>query len=127
MPKVLVIDDNAMMRVYLRRCLEMAGYEVEDWLPLSAMEIPERITASAPDLVITDYQMAGCNGLTVVRMARKVNPQLPILVLTAFRSDEMEAGLERFGVRRILDKPITAEDLVQAVKEFLDHPTVTDP
>jgi CheY-like chemotaxis protein len=119
MPKILVIDDNAMMRLYLRRCLEKAGYEVEDWVPTSAMEIPERITASAPDALVTDYQMPGCNGLTVARMAQKANPRLPILVLTAFRSEEIEAGLLKLGVRQLLDKPIRAEDLVRAVEEAL--------
>jgi CheY-like chemotaxis protein len=119
MPKVLVIDDNAMMRLYMRRCLEKAGYEVEDWLPMSAMEIPDRIAASAPDVIVTDYQMAGCNGLTVARMAQKVNTKLPILVLTAFRSEEIEAGLLKLGVRQLLDKPIRAENLVRAVEEAL--------
>jgi CheY-like chemotaxis protein len=120
--KILVIDDNAMMRLYMRRCLEKAGYEVEDWQPTSALEVPERITASAPDVLVTDYQMAGCNGLTVTRMARKVNPQLPILVLTAFRSEEIETGLEKLGVQQVLDKPISAEHLVQVVKAALAEP-----
>ena len=119
MPKVLVIDDNAMMRLYMRRCLEKAGYEVEDWLPMSAMEIPDRIAASAPDVIVTDYQMPGCNGLTVARMAQKVNPRLPVLILTAFRSEEIEAGLGKLGVRHLLNKPISAEELVLAVKEAL--------
>ena len=86
------------------------------------MEVPERITVAAPDVIITDYQMAGCNGLTVARMARKVNPELPVLVLTAFRSEEIEAGLERLGIQQILDKPIHAEDLVQAVQTALGEP-----
>jgi DNA-binding NtrC family response regulator len=122
MAKILVIDDSAMMRLYLRRCLEKAGFEVEDWLPLSAMEIGERLEAMGPDLILTDYQMAGCNGVTVARMARKSNPKMPIIVITAFRNLEIESSLERFGVRTILDKPVSAELLVQAVKDALETP-----
>jgi CheY-like chemotaxis protein len=125
--KILVIDDSAMMRLYLRRCLEKAGHSVEDWLPTSAMEVGERIEASAPDLVLTDYQMAGCNGLTVVRMARKTNAQMPVLVLTAFRSEEIESNLERFGVSAILDKPILAEALIQAIDAALEPPSASAP
>jgi CheY-like chemotaxis protein len=121
MAKVLIIDDVQMMRLYLRRCLEKGGFEVEDWMPLSAMEIPDRIKASAPDLVLTDYLMAGCNGATVVRMARKANPALPVLVLTAFMNEEMEAGLLKAGVRSVLTKPITPQALVLAVKGTLEN------
>jgi CheY-like chemotaxis protein len=123
MTKVMVIDDSAMMRLYLRRCLEKAGFEVEDWLPLSAMEIPERLEASLPDVIVTDYQMTGCNGATVARMAQKGPKPVPVIVLTAFKQYEMEANLGRLGVKRILDKPISAEELVEAVKEALETPS----
>jgi CheY-like chemotaxis protein len=120
-PKVLLIDDSQMMRVYLRRCLEKGGFEVEEWVPLSAMEIPDRITESAPDLLLTDYSMTGCNGSTVARMAQKTNPDLPIIVLTAFMNDDMESNLVRLGVKRVLTKPITSEDLLKAVEEVMSE------
>ncbi len=107
------------MRLYLRRCLEKAGHEVEEWVPPSAMEIPDKIAAAAPDLVLCDYQMAGANGATVARMVRKANPHLPMLVLTAFHAGEMEANLLRLGVRQVLAKPIHHVALVQAVAEAL--------
>ena len=117
--KILVIDDSKMMRIFLRRCLEQASYEVEDWVPLSAMEVPEHITASAPDLILSDFQMPGCNGATLARMAMKTNPRIPVLILTAVRDEEMNANLMKFGVRQVLTKPIAAETLVQVVKDVL--------
>lgn len=108
-----------MMRLYLRRCLEKAGHEVEDWVPLSAMEIPERVKEIGPDLVLCDYQMAGANGATVARMVRKLDTGLPMLVLTAFHEEQMEANLLRLGVQRVLAKPILHGDLIQAVEEAL--------
>jgi CheY-like chemotaxis protein len=119
MTKVLVIDDSSLMRRILRQHLEQGGFEVEDWLPLSAMEIPERITTSAPDLVLSDYQMPGVNGLTVAKMVQKANPNIPVMILTAVREPELNANFQKFGVKRILSKPIDAEALVKAVKEVL--------
>ncbi len=119
MPKILVIDDSRMMRLYLRRALEKAGHDVVEWTPLSAMEIPDRVAELAPDLVLCDYQMDGANGDTVARMVRRADPGLPMLVLTAFHGDQMEANLLRLGVRRVLDKPILHEDLALAVAEAL--------
>jgi DNA-binding response OmpR family regulator len=120
--KVLVIDDSRMMRLYLQRCLTKAGFEVEEWVPSSAMEVSEHVTSSAPDLIVSDYQMPGCNGSTLVRMARKANPDVPLLVLTAFKDDEMEAGLLKLGVKRVLTKPIEPESLLEAVRAALETP-----
>jgi CheY-like chemotaxis protein len=119
MAKILVIDDSSLMRRILRQHLEQGGFEVEDWLPLSAMEIQDRIKSSAPDLVLSDYQMPGVNGLTVAKMVQKANPAIPVLILTAIRDPDVDATMEKFGVRRILHKPINAESLLLAVREVL--------
>ncbi len=119
--KILVIDDNRMMRLYLKRCLEAAGYEVEEWVPLSAMDVPDHLTAVAPDLVLSDYQMPGCNGATLARMARRANAMLPVIILSAFKDEEMSASLLQLGVKRVLAKPIQPEALKQVIKEVLDE------
>ena len=116
MAKILVIDDSKMMRLYLRRCLEKGGYEVEEWVPMSAMEVPEYVKTSAPDLILTDFQMPGCNGASLARMVLKTNPKLPVLVITAFMDAEMESNLLKLGVRRVLTKPIEGDALLLAVK-----------
>lgn len=121
MPKVLVIDDSHMMRLYLRRALEKNGYDVEDWHPTCVTETLDRIHASRPDLLLTDFSMAGCNGATVVRLARKAHPHLPSIVLTAFKSEEVESNLLRLGVRRVCTKPISPEALVQAIQDTLQE------
>jgi len=118
MAKVLVIDDSRVMCLYLRRVLESL-YTIEEWLPPSAMEIGEHILASAPDLVLTDYQMPGCSGATVARMVMKASPGLPVLVLTANRDEEVAATLRKFQVKEILHKPIGAQDLLAAVGRAL--------
>jgi len=121
MTKVLIIDDSQLMRLYLRRCLEKAGFEVEDWMPLSAMEIPDRVRDSAPDLILTDYSMTGCNGATVARLAQKVNPGLPVVVVTAFTDHETTSHLLKLGVRSVLHKPIPSDKLVSVVRETLEQ------
>ena len=108
-----------MMRVYLRRCLEKAGYEVEEWVPLSAMEVGDYVKGSAPALIISDYQMPGCNGASLARMVQKADPNLPLLIITAFRDPEMETSLRKFGVKAVLSKPIDPETLDVAVKAAL--------
>lgn len=120
MTKILVIDDSSLMRHLVRDYLESAGYEVDDWLPLSAMEIPDRIKESKPILVLTDYIMPGLNGLTVAQMVQRADPAIPVVVLTAQRDPDIEAKLLKFGVKQVLHKPIKREALLSAVKEVLE-------
>ncbi len=119
MAKILVIDDSALMRRILRNYLQAAGHDVEDWLPLSAMEIPERLTSNPVDLILTDYQMPGVNGMTVAKMAMKAAPGVPVIVLTALVDAEIAAQLAKFKVTRIIHKPITSEALQAIVSEVL--------
>ncbi len=120
--KVLVIDDSKMMRLYLHRCLEKAGFVVEEWVPPSPMEVPDFVKASAPDLILSDYQMPGCNGASLARMLQEADLKIPVLVITSFRGEEMEADLHKFGVKQVLSKPIRSDALFWAVKRALENP-----
>lgn len=120
MSKIVVIDDSKLMRHLLQRVLELAGHEVDVWVDVAASELPERIKASAPDLIITDYQMPGCNGLTVVRMARKTKPDLPVIVLTATRDPDVVTPLKRLDVKCILHKPLQEGPLMKALRDSLE-------
>lgn len=117
--KILVIDDSKMMSRCLHLWLEAAGYDVEEWVPFSPMEVPDHLLASAPDLILSDYQMPGCNGASIARMVQKTNPDIPLLILTSFKTKEMDANLQKFGVRQVLAKPFGAEALIRAVADAL--------
>ncbi|HLP31493.1 MAG TPA: response regulator, partial [Geothrix sp.] len=85
----------------------------------TAAEIATRIHSGTPDLIITDYQMPGCNGLTVARMARKANPRLPVLVVTSSHDPDVLAALQHQDVSGILHKPLGEKDLLKAVDASL--------
>jgi DNA-binding NarL/FixJ family response regulator len=118
MAKVMVIDDSRVMNRYLRRVLE-GSYTVEEWLPLSAMEVAERVQESAPDLILTDYHMPGCSGATIARMVAKAKPGLPVIVLTSSRDEDIAATLRKFQVAEILYKPISGGEILDAVGRAL--------
>ena len=117
--KILVIDDSAFMRKIARDHLEEAGFDVEDFLPSSVLELVDRIQNSPPDLVLSDFNMPNVDGLSVARNVRRVNPSIPVIILTANRDAAREAMLKTVGVRKILYKPINGEDLVNAVSQAL--------
>ncbi|HJW08268.1 MAG TPA: response regulator [Holophagaceae bacterium] len=119
MPRIAVLDDSRLMRNLLQAILEEAGHEVETWVDATAAEISARIESGKPDLLITDYQMPGCNGLTVARLARKANPDLPVLVVTSTHDPDVLAALQHQDVSGILHKPIGEKDLLGAVDAAL--------
>ena len=119
MPKILVIDDSAMMRNLLRGALAEEGYEAESFLPGSETGLIEKLRNYAPELLLTDFNMPVLDGKAVVRICRFVIPTAKIIILTASREPARDALLQTMGVRRILYKPIKAEDVVSAVKEVL--------
>lgn len=119
MARIVVIDDSRMMRTVLRRILERGGHEVVEWEPMSAMEVLEKVGEEKPDLLITDFQMPGANGATVVKMARKAIPGLKIIAFTALRDAEVVELLGRVEVNAVLTKPAHEESLLDAVTTIL--------
>jgi len=73
-------------------------------------------------VVVTDYQMPGCNGATVARMVMKTRPELPVIVITSSRDEEVAATLRKFKVADILHKPVTPEAILASVERALDAP-----
>ncbi len=119
MSKIVVVDDSKLMRNLIQHILEQAGHQVDAWAEVTAMEVADRILASDPDLVVTDYQMPGCNGLTVARMARKAKPGLPVIVVTALHDAAVLDALKSQAVNQILHKPLKEETLLATVAEVL--------
>jgi len=125
--KILVIDDSKPVSLFLRHCLEKAGYEVEEWLPRSDLELPHHLRISAPDLILTDYFMPGLSGAAVARLAFAAPRPIPVIVLTALREEESIAKLLRAGARQVLSKPIEPAALLQAVRDALAGSAKREP
>jgi signal transduction histidine kinase len=112
--RILIADDNADMRRYVRRILK------EHWVVDTAsdgMIAFERVRKSAPDLLLADLMMPGLDGLSLVAALRDrpETAELPVLVLSA-RSNE-DASIDAFnaGADDYLPKPFSARELVARV------------
>ena len=79
-PLVLVVDDDARLREYMRINLEVEGYTVRE--AASADEALDAIAGGAPDLVLLDVVMPGMDGLAALAAFKKIDKDIPIIVIS---------------------------------------------
>ena len=119
MPRILIVEDFASVRDVLRSELEIQGYvchEVEDGLEALKVMQDEHF-----DLVITDYQMPGVNGLELLRRLPKGGKvtQPPVIFVTGNLSDDVRHAAERAGVCAFFTKPYQFQELNVEVTRVL--------
>lgn len=116
--KILVIEDDDVMRELMRMSLEQNGYEVttaED-----GVSGYDTALFLKPDLIVTDIRMPGADGIHVVRRVRDTTQleTTPILITTAFGSGSATFSLQ-LGANAFEPKPINPQSFLSTVKRLL--------
>ncbi len=114
---ILIVDDSHDMLEVLRRQLGDLGYGT--FQASNVMDAVDILKGSTPDLLITDLQMPGVNGMQLVKYASEHFPKLPILVITGFPSVEGAVDAVPSGAIDYLVKPFTKAELEVAVNKSL--------
>jgi DNA-binding response OmpR family regulator len=118
--RLLVVDDEANIRAGLRDLLSLKGYHVEE--ARSGYEALALLENTSYDLMVLDMRMPGMDGVEVMRRARKMHPDLPIIVLTAHASLESAIAAVKLDAADYLLKPFEVQDLIATVSRALrDH------
>ncbi len=107
--RLLIIEDNKEMRSLLKDFFEEEGFEV-DSVDDGAGAFP-KLTRMTFDLIITDIWMAGLSGLDILPAMKRINPHIPVIVITAFGSEEMRRRAMARGADAYLEKPLQLEKL----------------
>jgi len=117
--KVLVIDDNPVNLKITSTWISRAGCETS--AVVSAEEALELLPSLRPDLILTDIQLPGMDGLEFARRV-KASPEwraIPVVALTALESKEDEVKIREAGCEGYLVKPVNAKTLADLVKKHL--------
>lgn len=116
-PHVLVVDDDPDVALLVKTLLERrAGCTVE--VASDGLSAVERAVATQPDVVVTDIEMPGLNGLELVEELRRQIPGVPIVVMTAHVSVEYAVSALRAQADEFLTKPLDNAHLIEAVKRL---------
>ncbi len=116
---ILVADDESSQRVVLVGYLKQKGYEVLE--AKSADEAIETAKNSIIDIILTDYKMPGKSGLDLLREVKKINPEISVVIITAFGTIEDAVKAMKEGAYDYLTKPIDLDELDLLVKRMVER------
>jgi DNA-binding NtrC family response regulator len=117
--KILVVDDEPILRDSLEIALKTSNYEV--LTARSGEEGLEQFKNENPDLVLLDHWLPGINGDEVLRRIKEENPEIPVIIMTAQGSIEMAVNLMKMGAFDFLVKPFELDQLEALIKKGLDR------
>ncbi len=116
-PRVLVVDDEATIRDLLAKTLALAEYDV-DLAPDGRTGL-ERLRMIPYDLLITDLKMPGVDGLAVIREARRLKADIPVIIITGFSTEASAIEAVNLGVSGYLTKPFRVPRVLAAAAKAL--------
>ncbi|MCC7236927.1 MAG: sigma-54-dependent Fis family transcriptional regulator [Bryobacterales bacterium] len=117
--RILVVDDDDNLRWVLQTQLEEMGYSV---VTASGGEAAlEEMDREPPSLVLTDWKMPGMSGIDLLDRMRRLHPEIPAVIITAFGSIQSAVDAMRAGAYDYLTKPIDYDELGLSVSRVLDH------
>jgi len=120
-PKIIVIDDEAVVRETITEMLQRAGYEV--WAAADGGEGLDLFREKKVDLVITDIIMPEVEGIETIRTLLQEQPGVKIIAISGggrISNDDLLLMASHFGASLTLKKPFEREELLNAVRTVLD-------
>lgn len=112
--RILVLEDDAEMRLAMRETLEEEGYEV--CAVGSGVDAIDEVKSAPFDLVVADVRMDGMDGLTAIEHVRQLTPGVRSLVVSGYCSEVDTLRALKLGVGDFIKKPFALQDLLDAVR-----------
>lgn len=108
--RILVVDDELVVRDSLKEWLEDEGFSVE--MAESGTEALEKITEENFRLMLLDIKMPGMDGVEVLKRSKEIHPELPVVMMTAYATVETAVEAMKIGALDYLMKPFDPDSLV---------------
>jgi CheY-like chemotaxis protein len=116
--QVLLVEDNLTDATLIRTLLERSG-DIRVTLAQDGIRGCQLVESRRWNLVITDYNLPGRDGIDVIQASKKHQPETPVLVTSAYSGPAFREGAARAGAVEILFKPIDPEDLIKTTEALL--------
>jgi DNA-binding NtrC family response regulator len=123
--KILIVDDEVDALENCRRILSRLGYDcLTEHDPVRAVQ---RIQQERPDLVLTDLRMPGLDGIGVLVEAKRFDPRINVVLMTAYATVQTAVASMRYGALDYILKPYTSKDLEDVAKRAFEQAVSMHP
>jgi len=119
MKKIIVADDHSLIRLSLIQILKDEYPDIEVSEAEDGISLVKQVMENKYDLVITDIDMPGLNGLQALEKIKAINPKLPVLVLSIYTEDLYAVRVLRSGASGYMNKKSAPYELIDAIKRIL--------
>ncbi|MBI5740958.1 MAG: sigma-54-dependent Fis family transcriptional regulator [Nitrospirae bacterium] len=119
MKKVLVIDDEGIVRTSCERTLAQEGYGVE--LAASGREGIELLENESFGVVLLDLKMPDMDGMEVLQKIKDMWPDTKVIMISGYSTVDTAVQALRLGAYNFIEKPFTPDTLIAAVREVLGN------
>jgi excisionase family DNA binding protein len=116
-PIVLIVDDDARLREYMRVHLEHEGYSVGE--AENGQQALEAIAHGRPDLVLLDVVMPGIDGWQLLRRLEERHGSIPVIMFSGQVDDQAATDAAEHGARGFVGKPFDPEELLARAKQLV--------
>ncbi len=117
---LLIVDDDKNLLYAMKRTLRRDGYNL--FFATKAQKALDKLAGTSVDLVISDYQMPGMNGVTFLQRVRNAHPQVLTIMMTGIEDINIAAqAINQAGVYKFIVKPWESEDLRITVRRALEN------
>ena len=117
MPKVLLVDDAAFMRMRCAKLLTENGYSVDE--AENGQDAIDKYVAIKPDLVLMDITMPVMDGLTAVAEIKKIDPNAKIVMCSALGQQNTVMSAIKAGAKDFIVKPYQPDKILTTIKRFI--------
>ena len=117
--RILVVDDEPAQRELVSGFLKKQGFDVSS--AESGVKAVELFRQDSIDLVLTDQKMPNMSGLDLLQAVRAINPEVPVIFMTAFGSIEAAVSAIQGGATDYLTKPLNLDELLFRIRQAGDH------
>ncbi len=117
MAEILVVDDEADMRLALANVLARGGHRIEQ--APDGNSALERLEKGGVDLVLMDIRMPGLDGVQTLRRLRERHKSLPVIMVTGYGSVDSAMEVMQLGASHYLSKPFSNKELIDTVSNVL--------
>jgi CheY-like chemotaxis protein len=117
--RILLVEDDARLRNLVARLMRVFGFHDIAQANNGEEALEHLAAGNDVDLILTDMNMPGMDGIAMVRQLRKQGDRTPVIMLTGEDDAKTQARAKRVGVTRYVHKPIDADELSDTIQQTL--------